>query len=300
MIVPCPNCRTELEVPEANLGQSVLCPACRCVLVASAGPGAAVPPRPQAPPQPQGPPQPQAPSPTFGPPPPPMPPGHPFFVSPMPRAKWAVGLAALAILAGLVSCYSSWLQVRLLERVQAGEEVTTAEAEANDSREAATGLVGGGATIAAIVLFFVWTYRAYKNLRPLGAGQVRFSPGGSVGWHFCPILSLWKPCQAMNDIWVGSQGRPLSRYAVEGGGFVAIWWIVWLIDNVLGHVVLRSALGTARMEQPPIGLLISNTWTDIGSGAASIVSWALTMVLVWVISTRQVARRMGLATPPAA
>ncbi len=61
------------------------------------------------------------------------------------------------------------------------------------------------AFIATSVPFLMWIHRANRNARALGAQDMRFTPGWSVGWFFVPLLSLWKPYQAMKEIWRASQ-----------------------------------------------------------------------------------------------
>jgi hypothetical protein len=75
--------------------------------------------------------------------------------------------------------------------------------------------------VVLIVLFCIWIYRANSNARQLGATDMQFSPGWSVGWYFIPIANLWKPYQAMCEIWRASRrtgnNSPAARSCRCGG-----------------------------------------------------------------------------------
>lgn len=72
--------------------------------------------------------------------------------------------------------------------------------------------------IVIAIAFLKWTYRANKNcqgftkqvlkekkhLQILGEKIMRFSPGWSIGYYFIPILNLYKPYQAMKEIYLFS------------------------------------------------------------------------------------------------
>ena len=81
--------------------------------------------------------------------------------------------------------------------------------------------------IVAGILYCLWVYRAYKNLRALGHLQTDFTPGWAVGWFFVPVVNLWKPFQAVQEIWVKSDPSEFSR----GSGLIAFWWVCFLITG---------------------------------------------------------------------
>ena len=96
------------------------------------------------------------------------------------------------------------------------------------------------------VVFLMWIYRAHKNARGLGAQGMEFTAGWCVGWYFVPIFNLWKPYQAMKEIWQASKNPGAWRTQVAPS-LLAAWWSFWIIDNILGNVSFRLAL---RAESP--------------------------------------------------
>ena len=70
------------------------------------------------------------------------------------------------------------------------------------------------------------------------APDLTITPGWAVGWYFVPIANLWKPFQAMKEIWLG------SHYGAnwEGGSATDLlnwWWGLYILDSMLGNASWR-------------------------------------------------------------
>lgn len=93
------------------------------------------------------------------------------------------------------------------------------------------------------VSFLMWIHQANRNARALGAEGMKFTPGWAVGWYFVPILNLWKPYQAMKEIWQASRNPHLWE-TEQVPSLVGNWWVLWLLINPLGllsfGLVLRA------------------------------------------------------------
>lgn len=79
----------------------------------------------------------------------------------------------------------------------------------------------------------MWIHRAHRNLFAAGLQGLEFTPGWSVGWFFIPIMSLFRPFQAMRELWNRSLGEDDS-YASVTPSEVGIWWGTFLAGNFLG------------------------------------------------------------------
>jgi hypothetical protein len=86
------------------------------------------------------------------------------------------------------------------------------------------------------VIFLRWIFRVNKNLHILSAERMAFTPGWSVGWYFIPFGNLFKPYQAMKEIWSVAH-RGTSNY----DPILTRWWCLWLLSNLLGRVAFRLA-----------------------------------------------------------
>ena len=85
-------------------------------------------------------------------------------------------------------------------------------------------------TISAI-LILKWIYRANYNAYELGARNMLYTPGWSIGWYFIPIANLWKPYQAMKEIWKASS-NPQSWKSQSRSSLLPWWWFLWIVFSV--------------------------------------------------------------------
>ena len=93
--------------------------------------------------------------------------------------------------------------------------------------------------IASIVLISMWIYRAHANLRDRRI-EMETSPGWAVGWYFVPIMNLFKPFQAMRELWSESH-LEADSYGDPAPGDIAAWWACWIIGGILSNVSMRMS-----------------------------------------------------------
>lgn len=162
-------------------------------------------------------------------------------------------------------------QYRLLETAKAGGwSVDDVYAEAGLMFFAAA-LLQFVTMMASFVFIGMWIYRAAWNARSLaGARQLAFTPGWSVGWYFIPFANLWKPYQAMKEIWRAS-ARPDKVDAASVTGWLPLWWFLWLAFNVVSNFASRSSWKAQTIE------------AEMDSALASITCDALNIPLCLVL-----------------
>jgi hypothetical protein len=107
------------------------------------------------------------------------------------------------------------------------------------------GLSGLGVIVTSLcswVFVPVWMHRASSNLRGLGRYGMEFTPGGCAGWFFVPIANIWKPAQAMSELWKASdpQAEQGAWFASAGTPLVGVWWVTWLVSGVVSWGSLLS------------------------------------------------------------
>ena len=123
------------------------------------------------------------------------------------------------------------------------------------------------------VLIAMWIYRANNNVRALGAANMDFTPGWSVGWYFIPIASLWKPYQAMKEIWKAS-ASPSSWSEQNVPSMLPWWWFFWIVSSWFGSVAFPLALRGETIDQ----LIAANIVGQLSEGmniAASLLLLAI-------------------------
>lgn len=182
-------------------------------------------------------------------------------------------LAVLLLIgAGLhvLGLVSALMQLNLLTH----PPYTHAQATANDLRER---LMNSGQLILFLITAIVfgrWIYLAQKNLPELGARYLRFGPGWSVGVFFVPVLNLWAPYQAMRDLAKASR-EPRTWHLEDTPVLIIVWWILWLLTQVIGNSMLNS-IGSAHT----IDQLETVTVLEIASAVLSVPLYLLACYIV--------------------
>jgi hypothetical protein len=139
--------------------------------------------------------------------------------------------------------------------------------------------------VVLIVLFCIWIYRANSNARQLGATDMQFSPGWSVGWYFIPIANLWKPYQAMCEIWQAS-ADPAHWQQQPRGAILPLWWTFFLLSNFVGNASFRLSLRAQTVSD----LILAGAFS-VANDAVNIGSDVVALVLVTQILRMQLTRR---------
>ncbi|MFV7785312.1 DUF4328 domain-containing protein [Shewanella marisflavi] len=192
---------------------------------------------------------------------------------------WVRYLLYVQILVALISMGSNYLEYQLLLDYQTGvyqsEAVAIADGEANEQRQFLVGLLHLAVFIVSGIMILKWIYRANFNASQLGATDMNFTPGWSIGFYFVPLLCLWKPYQAMNEIWHASHD-PENWSLNNANSAVNLWWLMWIVSNVLGQAVYRF---TNKAEE-----LQDFINANMVSQAAEVVSILLALVTLKLIN----------------
>jgi hypothetical protein len=192
-------------------------------------------------------------------------------------------MLGVTIAASAVGLWGDWQQVEMLQQHLEGTEMSAVEAAANDGRQAILGGFGLVAYLITMVIFLRWIYLSNRNARALGAQDMEFSPGWSVGWYFVPIASVWKPYHAMKEIFKASHPDHSANWReAPPPGILAPWWIVWLVSGAVGQAAIRTSL---RADTPQE--LLTSTQLSIAGGVLDVLSCLLAIVLVGTLQNWQ-------------
>jgi hypothetical protein len=218
----------------------------------------------------------------------------------------AMSLFAINILVHLIAVASVFMQIDLLYKVmEETTQVTREQLLANDAREALVRVVVLVSFIATAIGFLIWVYRAYKNLRPLGANPDT-TPGWAVGYFFVPILNLFRPFQVFQEMWresdpetVTASGiRPMHAFIEDSSKslLVIFWWGLWLLANIASWI----ALSWNRNAQILNDYIIAS-WINMASDLLTVIAAIACIIVIKKITDRQDEknkRLAELATPP--
>ena len=105
----------------------------------------------------------------------------------------------------IISAFSNYSQIVLLESLQNGDIISPDVISSNDHRQKAIAIFMLLLIIGTIITFIMWFFRAYKNLHILKIKLLQHSPGWAIGAWFVPFLNLVRPFQIMNEIWENTQ-----------------------------------------------------------------------------------------------
>lgn len=186
---------------------------------------------------------------------------------------WAQVVVAIAALV------SGNLEYQLLADFRDGLFVSQQEAmmaaDASDQRQSVIGYIYLALMVVSGILILRWIHRANYNARQLGAEGMEFSPGWSIGYYFIPILNLWKPYQAMKEIWKASKA-PSDWRSQSTSGILPLWWFLWLVSGFLGQVVFRMSLGAEELE--------AFMATNVMAQASDVLAVLLALVFLGIVN----------------
>jgi hypothetical protein len=150
-------------------------------------------------------------------------------------------ILAAEILVSLAVIISDSYEIRLIKSITNYEfDFDTANSliEINDMWQSVIATIEFFVTITSLVFLPYWFCRAYRNLSALGAGRLESSPRWVVAYFFVPILCLWKPVRALEEIWKWSY--PSYSEGSKSSFILIFWWIPFVISNMLGFLLIRG------------------------------------------------------------
>jgi hypothetical protein len=200
---------------------------------------------------------------------------HAGAVSAFKDPTWLTWACRVCLVAGALA---SALMIVVMAQQHALFEAAKANGWSVDDVYAETGLTFFAATLlqfmtmmASFVLIGMWIYRAAWNARAFaGTRQLTITPGWAVGWYFIPFANLFKPYQAMKEIWQAS-ARPDNVDAASVPGWLPLWWFLWLAFNIISNFAGRAAWRAETVD------------AEIDSALASITCDAINIPLCLVL-----------------
>jgi hypothetical protein len=210
------------------------------------------------------------------------------------RARWTISLLAIILLGNLAAGGVYWFQIDLLSRMKT-DKYTAQEATQNDTRLRSANAIVLLANVGSWIAFLMWFHRAHRNLRALGATELRFTPGWAVGWWFMPVYSIYRPYQVMKEIWQGS--NPATRPGIEESpwptpstAMVGWWWGLFLFMCAAQWFSDQVVKQAHSIEDT-----MAASWVKIGFCAITAVAALLAILVVRRVTANQEERYELLA-----
>jgi len=165
--------------------------------------------------------------------------------------RWTKGLIAAQLVAAGVGIFVGLQEHQMLTLVARGTLYTESEVtQASQSNDLRLLIVGSAQILIYIVgaIFFLkWIYHSDQNVHYFGANDLQFRPGWCVGWYFIPIANLWKPYQAMKEIWRASK-NPDEWQSQSASGTLSGWWALWILSIFIGNAATRLNLQAQELD----------------------------------------------------
>ena len=154
----------------------------------------------------------------------------------------------------------------------------------NDIRVGIISLLYSVLLFLSIILIGRWLYVSAKNNHLYEVKNLKFKPGWAIGWYFIPFANLIMPYRSMKETYKASFKRD-DWESISIPYDIPIWWITWLITNILFNVSSRnyfSAINNLSYENLKFVLYI-----DISGDIFLIVNALFLIRIIRVISFNQ-------------
>jgi hypothetical protein len=197
----------------------------------------------------------------------------------------------------LIVITSDYSEIRLMNSVLNNEleySEKLSQIEINDYRVSIISTIEFPLLILSSILFFYWFYRAYRNLESFGAVGLTFNPKWVVGYFFIPFLCLWKPYEALKEIWKISDPYNTSEGCMWRSAKVSpaltFWWLTFVLSNITGTLLLTGSFRTETLED-----WIRLDMYDIVASIVIIISDAILIYIIKKISSKQEMKNSNLS-----
>jgi hypothetical protein len=136
--------------------------------------------------------------------------------------------------------------------------------------------------LVAVVLFCVFMARANRNARAFGS-PMSITPGWAAGYFFVPVLFLWKPYQAMKEIWQGSDPDPKAHaFSVRVPALLPWWWALYIAYYCAGIFATQVSRHVVSRR----GLMMAD-WANVVRASVALVAALLAAKVVLAVARRQ-------------
>jgi len=196
------------------------------------------------------------------------------FIDSTELTRWVKWFLYLQIGVAVIALISGGLEYQLLNDLKNGVYKSQAEAAANDMRQEIIGVAQVVVFVLSGILILRWIYRTNFNVRQLGASDMQFTPAWSVGWYFIPAFHLWKPYQAMKELWSASK-NPHDWKNQSVPSLLDWWWFFWIASNLLAQASFRMVLNSDQID----GLIAVNIVTLLSDATWILASLSLLLIV---------------------
>lgn len=203
--------------------------------------------------------------------------------------KWIRYVLYAQILIAVLAIIFQFIEYQLLSAFREGlyTSLETAYADGKLAIEILQiiGIASLIAFIASALLILQWIYRANVNARQLDAQNMNYTPAWSIAYYFIPVFNLWKPYQAMKEIWLTSQKSADGHFS-KSSPILPLWWTLWLASNLLGQFIFRLSASAEKLPEL-VNLNLISQASNVIDILLAIVTYAMIKAVYQMQSSRK-------------
>lgn len=195
-------------------------------------------------------------------------------------SRFVYGVCALMIAVCVATIANDAAAVLYLQRAAAGITVTESEGDFYDAASQYLVYAYFAVLLLCTIVFLVWVNRSNKNLDSFGYPKENSSKF-AVGSYFIPLANIVLFYKVMSEIWHGS-------FLNRTPHLLRLWWAAMISSWLLSRILKSNA------KDPDIPAIIASLNKDIFLTVLVLVSWTLTAVIVYIVSSGQDERNREL------
>lgn len=200
-------------------------------------------------------------------------------------------LAAFVVLTE-VGIWSNFLEIDLLRYRVDVDYVPADWMKAEQRRQAIVSGLILLTFVASGAVFLFWLNDISRNARALGAKGMRFGPLVTMALFFVPGLHLWKPLEAIKELFRASSPEHIEDWRrASAPHLLSLWWTLWLLYQGTMLIALRADLWARTPDE-----LLTAAWLSTVSGVVAAPLGVATCLWVWRLHALQRRRYHNTAT----
>ncbi len=200
-------------------------------------------------------------------------------------------LAAFVVLTE-VGIWSNFLQIDLLRQLLRDGHVSGDWMRAGERRQAIVSGLTLLTFVASGAILLFWLNDMSRNARAMGAEGMRYGPLVTVSLFFVPGLHLWKPLEAIQELFRASNPEHIEDWRrASAPHLLSLWWTLWLLYQGTMLIALRADLWARAPEE-----LLTAAWLSTVAGVVAAPLGVATSLWVWRLHAHQ--RRRYHSTAP--
>jgi hypothetical protein len=195
-------------------------------------------------------------------------------------------LLGVQVVAGAIAAVVAWRELRLIERLLRRESNALGPIFDAMAHSRLVARAGSTSFLVCASVWLLWQYRAHANLYAFTVPELEYRPRRAVIWWFVPVANLWRPFEALRELWKAS-GPQVRWWERTTWRLIGWWWVAWLFTGFGTPWLLVAFREIPDRRGIPLETITANRIV-IAMHIASVVAGPLAIALVRSVDRRQI------------